>query len=262
MTVTPVLARKWLKANVQNRRLKTNRVDELADAILRGEWLLDGSTIKFSKTGKLIDGQHRLAAIDKAGRDVQCLVVEGLEEEAQLVTDRGSSRTFGDALYIDGEPNAIILASACTIMWRYENSLFGKKGYGPKVSFNQLYDVLSRHPELRKSVVAAGNYTRKIKMPRSYLGAARTIFLSIDEADTDYFFSELMAGSSLTEYDPIFRLREGLNQNAMSSSKKYSNDHLLALMFKAWNIYRNGEECKNLSYRAGGASPEAFPLPI
>jgi hypothetical protein len=262
-SVDPVLARRWLKENnVRNRKLRPGRVEDLKNAILRGEWRMDGSPIRFSRSEKLLDGQHRLKAIEESGRTVQCLVIRGLDENAQEVMDRNLGRTYADKLQIDEEPNATTLASAVHLMWRYEHGYFGRESFGKRPSFPQLDDVLNRHPELRRSVTAAGSYIKKIKMPRAYIATARTIFLGLSEADADRFFSDLTTGENLTALDPVFRLREALNQNAMSTSKKYSSDHLLALTFKAWNLFRKGEPCKNLSFRAGGSAPEAYPLPI
>lgn len=262
-SIDPTLARNWLKNyNTRNRRLRPRRVQELTDIILRGEWQLDGSAIRFSDTKKLLDGQHRLAAIDKSGRTVQCLVVRGLKEESQEVMDRTLSRSYADKLHIDEEANATTLASAAHLLWRYENLAFGKDKFSKKPSFPQLDDVINRHPELRRAVTAAGNLAKKIRMSRAYIAAARTIFIELDPKDADGFFSDLATGADLQPIDPAYRLREALTQNALSSSKKYSSDHLLALTFKAWNLYRKGEPCRNLSFRAGGASPEAFPMPI
>jgi hypothetical protein len=261
-TIDPVLARTWLKKNTRNRRLRPRRVTEISEAILRGEWKLNGEAIKFSSQGVILDGQHRLKAIDQSGRAVQSLVVRGLADESQEVMDRNLSRTFADKLHIDEEKNSTILASATTVLWRFENAAFGKDSYSKnKPSFAQLDDVLSRHPDLRQAASAASSLHKKIKIPASYIAAIRVIFFGIDREDADHFFSELVAGTQMTEVDPIYRLREALNQNAMSSSKKYSSDHLLALTFKAWNLFRAGSICKNLSYRAGGAAPEAFPIP-
>jgi hypothetical protein len=262
-SVDPVKARRWLRDhNVRNRKVRPGRVEDLKQAILRGEWRVDGSPIRFSAEKVLLDGQHRLKAIDEAGLTVQCLVVRGLDQSAQEVMDRNLARTYADKLQIDKEPNATTLASAVNLMWRFEHAYFGRESFGKRASFPQLDDVLNRHPELRRSVTAAGSYTQKIKMPRAYIAVARTIFLGLDEADADRFLSDLMTGENLTSVDPAYRLREALNQNALSASKRYSSDHLLALTFKAWNTYRKGEPCKNLSFRAGGAAPEAYPMPI
>lgn len=260
--IDPTLARNWLKkCNDRNRRLRPTRVEELAEAILRGEWQMDGSPIRFDTDNQLLDGQHRLAAIERAQLAVEALVVRGLPRSTQEVMDRTLARTYADKLAIDEEPNATTLASAANVLWRYEHNAFGKAGFGRKPSFPQLDDVLNRHSELRRAVSAAGHYTKRIKMPRAYLAAARTIFMGFSEEDTDRFFTELRTGEDMSRLDPVFRLREALNANAMSASKRYSSDHLLALLFKSWNLFRRGEPCKNLSFRAGGAAPEAFPIP-
>ena len=66
--VTPHLASKWLQKNSCNRPLSQNTVYRYADAILSGEWKLNGDTIRFDSNGTLIDGQHRLHACVKAGK--------------------------------------------------------------------------------------------------------------------------------------------------------------------------------------------------
>lgn len=263
MKISPQKAAEWLGSNTNNRRIRQSRVDELTEAIKRGEWKLDGSPIRFGRSKKLLDGQHRLEAIRKAGKTVEALVVQNLDDDSQEVMDRTLARKFADKLHIDGEVNTTALASACTLMWRYENHLFGVDKFGAKrPSFAQLDDVLRRYPELRKELRAAHAMRKRVKMPVSYLAVSRVILIGICEEDADGFFSELDAGTGMAETDPIFRLRETLSQNAMSRSKKYSNDHLLALLFKAWNLFRKGETVKSLAFRAGGVAPEAFPTPV
>lgn len=260
-TISPIQARKWLAENPRNRRIKQNRVDELADAIRRGEWHFDGSPIRFSTSGRLLDGQHRLLAISEAGLPVKALIVKNLPEEVQRVMDTGARRSFADNLQIDGESNSNVLGSATSILWRYENDAFGRKGFRRHPTYDQLYDVLGRYTELRRSVSAA-NALKRIRMPKAWTAAARTIFLDIHVEDTDFFFSELDSGANMAHTDPIFKLRETLNDNASSRTRRYSGEHLFALTIKAWNSFRKGEEVRQLSFRAGGAAPEVFPRPI
>ena len=159
--ITPEKARRWLKKNVKNRRIRSNRTTALAAAIKRGEWQINGASIAVIDTGKMIDGQHRLEAIELSGVTVKSLVVRGLPESAQESTDRNLVRSFADALYIAEEANVTVLASACSLMWRFENNAFGKQGFGKHPTFAQLHDVLNRHPELRRAVSASANYRAK-----------------------------------------------------------------------------------------------------
>ena len=66
--ITPEMAREYLEKNSHNRRLSERSVRNLATAIKNGEWQVNGEAIKVDKEGNLLDGQHRLSAIEK--RDV------------------------------------------------------------------------------------------------------------------------------------------------------------------------------------------------
>lgn len=47
-----------------------------------GNWKANGEAIKFSSTGRLLDGQHRLRACVKEQVPFTTLVIRGLEDEA------------------------------------------------------------------------------------------------------------------------------------------------------------------------------------
>lgn len=260
--ITPERARNMLRKNRKNRRIRPRLVKELSAAIERGEWRFDGSPIRFDEEGYLLDGQHRLLAVVEAAQAVELLVVRGVPAQAQMVMDTGAKRSFADQLAIDGEAHALILASAAKVVWRWRNGYLGSKGYfAPKPTFAQLYTVLEDNDRLRLSVKAVANSLRRhVPMPPGPLAAARAILLEINEEDADHFFASLVDGTNLTKTDPVYRLREMLNENKRSRAR-YDSDSLLALMFKAWNAYRVGKPIKVLSYRPGGVAPEAFPVP-
>ena len=100
--ITPVIARKMLDENTDNRKLRKTRVSQYADAMRRGLWDIQNDAITISKSGKLLNGQHRLSAIVEAGVTCQCLVLRGVEESAYTVIDSGLSRTVNDALNAAG----------------------------------------------------------------------------------------------------------------------------------------------------------------
>jgi hypothetical protein len=262
--ISPALARKWLKENSRNRKIREHRVAELAEAIRRGEWQFDGNPIRFDKHGMLLDGQHRLLAIEASGRTVTSLVVKGIDTSAQLVMDTGLKRQFADHLQINGEKNPLQLAAACNVLWRWESGHFQERlNFRIRPTFEQLDDVLRRHPSLRQCTAACratATGKRRIPMAHGHLIAARHILIGIDQVDADAFFAAVATGTELSELDARYKFRELLHQN-QKSRQKYSADHLLAFLFKSWNLFRRGEPCKQLSYRAGGVSPESFPEP-
>lgn len=101
VNVTPQMAADWLSLNEDNRPLRRTVVDGLKAAFGRGEYLQTHQGIAFSKTGKLLDGQHRLTAISEL-RDglFPMLVSWGVAENAFQVMDIGVKRSPADALRI------------------------------------------------------------------------------------------------------------------------------------------------------------------
>jgi hypothetical protein len=89
--VTPDLAKVYLSTNNQNRNVKERKVNRFTHDIMLGKWKDDtGETIKFSKCGKLIDGQHRLLAIIKANKPINIHISEGHDYSIFDVLDTGT----------------------------------------------------------------------------------------------------------------------------------------------------------------------------
>ena len=115
VTVTPTLAKDWLSKNTRNRRLSEAMVSRYAQAITAGEWMLNGEPIKFSKSGALIDGQHRLNACIRAGVPFSTYVIRGLNEDVFATLDMGKNRRTPDLISIEGGKHVITVAAA--ISW-------------------------------------------------------------------------------------------------------------------------------------------------
>ena len=99
VTVTPELARVILDDhNRDNRRVKPSVVKRYARMMQIGDWKLSPETISISRTGRLLNGQHRLMAVAMSGVSVDFLFAYGFEEDVFAVLDRGSARTMADAL--------------------------------------------------------------------------------------------------------------------------------------------------------------------
>lgn len=93
-TITPEKAREYLEANTNNyRTLSQHKVASYASDISRGLWETNGEPIVFDAGGFLKDGQHRLAAIVKAGKAIDVLVVRGVSRDVQIY-DWGTNRTL------------------------------------------------------------------------------------------------------------------------------------------------------------------------
>lgn len=101
--VTPEQAEEWLARNAGfQRKLRESVVDKYARDMTNGEWQLTHQGIAFDADGKLIDGQHRLAAIVSAGVPVKMLVVMDSPSAAYDHLDLGYGRTACDVLKAQG----------------------------------------------------------------------------------------------------------------------------------------------------------------
>lgn len=93
--ITPEIAQEYLKFNTENyRSLNKSRVISYSSDMKAGRWQLNGEGIKFNREGRLIDGQHRLQAIVRAGVPVQMLVIRDVEDDVNIY-DIGATRSMG-----------------------------------------------------------------------------------------------------------------------------------------------------------------------
>lgn len=101
VVVTPGLAREWLTANTGNRPIRDSHVRSLGDEMTAGQWKTTHQGIGFSKSGRLLDGQHRLAAIVASNWPVEMMVFVNLQDDVFGAIDRGKRRTHSDLLAQD-----------------------------------------------------------------------------------------------------------------------------------------------------------------
>ena len=98
--VTPEIAQFYLDKNESNRNISKATVDAYARDMLAGAWVETGqNNICISKNGMLKDGQHRLAAVIKAGIPVRMIFAFDVEDNV-TVYDRGRNRSTRDELKV------------------------------------------------------------------------------------------------------------------------------------------------------------------
>lgn len=259
LTVTPELAAEWLRFNENNRSLSESAVAMLARSMSEGDWRLSGEAVKFSASGRLIDGQHRLAAVVLCGVPIPMLVVTGLDDDVVNVIDTGRKRSLGDRLRMAGENQANALASAVHWHHRFVTGQYKANGWS-RTTIDEALRHLQRNPGLRDAVVQAERIRKAIRGPGGVYAALIYEFMLLDEQDAQEFIDRLVSGANLEATDPILRLRELMIAHHASHLKQ-PDWRVMALVIKAWNYYRDGAEVKQLSYRHGGAQRESFPIP-
>lgn len=248
--ITPEMAADWLNHNTHNRTLRNRDVENLKDAILRGEWKYNGDAIRFDVHGTLIDGQHRLWAIVLAETAVESLVIEGLPSDTQFTIDNGAKRKLSDHLKLMGFSNSVALAATINMHWRIQNELV-RTARVPTVQ--QALEIVRHHPELEEATKMANRWHRRLRGSTAGIGALYHEFASRDADAADAFFEGIIEGTALNKESPLYALRRQIETSNLGTIM------LMALMIKAWNAYIEGRSLTTLSWRPVGKHAEPFP---
>ena len=259
VTITPQLAEQWLQQNTHNRGVTNSRVDQYAADMRKGEWRVNGETIKLAADGRVLDGQHRLLAVLEADVEIQTLVITGLEEQAQETMDQGRARSLADVFKLRGEKYHNALATSARVLALYERyGQIVQPAYQAPPSIAQASRALERNPELRDSV-ACVYQLRRPWMPSSHLGALHFLFAIVDPDAASDFVTKLSTGEELRRGHPVHTLREQL-MTAHMERAAIAQRTQLALIVKAWNAYMDGDQViQPLRWTPGGPHPEPFP---
>jgi hypothetical protein len=263
-TITPKMAEKMLERNNNNRPLRENYVIELAQAMVEGEWQLNGETIKVDKNGDIKDGQHRLNAIVLAGKAIKTYVIRGLEPDVFDTIDRGRNRTIGDVLYRHGKIHHNVLAGALSWLFKFENKVVDRSRRADasaspsnRPRATQAVDLLERHPKLEESIIKVNNSTGRLVSP-SLMSCLHYLFSKKDAKMADAFMEALASGENLRKTQAVYKLREFLIRNK-TAKRKANLTEVAALTVKAWNFSRNGDTVQVLRWGGSIDKPEAFP---
>ncbi|MET8269468.1 hypothetical protein [Streptomyces sp. NPDC005096] len=250
LSVSPELAAQWLTLNTNNRPLSKNTVQQLAAQIQRGEWQLTHQGIAFDEDDVLIDGQHRLAAIVKAGTTVPLTVTHGVPRTAFTVMDTGRKRTGRDALALVGEANATHLAAALRGLHLYLQTPNSAWSGGSSVTSNdQLLVVLEKHPGIRDALHhgIALNRACRITVTAATIGWYVTTETRPD-IDQSAWREGVVTGALLKSGDPRLTLRNTMLSLAAGRTHRRRDDsreHLLYYL-KSWNAWVEGRSMKLL----------------
>lgn len=256
--IGPREAEKYLGTNFNNRNLKMGKVSNYLRDMRSGSWRFNGETIKFDESDNLIDGQNRLTAVIESGVTLPFLVVRGLSRATQGTIDTGAARSFGDYLKMNGYSHYHQKASVTNLFNKYET---GNLASNKTPSISELCDVFVANPWIDAEASKYCEVSKKTPLTAAVSGTSWGVLTRIDRADAEFFFKNLSSDVGHEEGSPILALRRALINDGEASTGR--NTRLrLALVFKAWNKFRQGELVKVLAFKQGGASPENFPLPL
>ncbi|MFI8278556.1 hypothetical protein ACIGBH_27520 [Streptomyces sp. NPDC085929] len=254
LTVTPGMAREWLKQNDHNRLIRPRAVTDYARDMAAGAWLMNGEAIKRAADGTLLDGQHRLLAVIESGTAVSMLVITGLPVTTQETMDSGRKRNAGDALTLRGEVNASVLASILRRVWQWEQGDHRLNGRATPTTA-ELSSLLTERPEIRRSAEIAGRVHQQFRyMPQSVTGTAHHVFSRINGEETVWFFARLGDGAELPGGHPILTLRNRIISDR-ADGRAIPDYRLMAYLIRTWNAVRDGRELARIQQPADAPMP-------
>jgi hypothetical protein len=266
-TISPTEAALWLDTkNSNNRPVSQSTVDRYIQEIKSGRWKTNGQPVIFSKSGWLMNGQHRLKAIVAANKSIETLIVWGIDDDAFDTIDDGSQRSLGDVFAIKGEGNPKLLGSGVRFLWVYATGQIATRDLrkGKIATKPLLEQTLERHPGLRQSTKF---YAMLKSRPGGLLIAAgmaiglHYLFALVDEKKADEFFNVLQSGVGLTEGHPILLLRARLISGKKEASMNLTSLAIYFFTVTTWNAFVSDQPLKRLAVVQDAPPPEIDNLP-
>ncbi len=248
--LTPKDADHLLEDNEHNRGITERLVARYLYFMQEGSWGLNGETIKICPDGVLIDGQHRLRALQQFGQPVKMSVALGIEFKLFDVTDTGKSRGPADILKIAGYKNATSNAAAINTLIRYKKSeTFVRPS---DISPQDILHNIERYPHITYFVKPSSRYYTIIS--NSVVQFFMYVFMTIDEEKSYDFFSKLLTGVNLRSTSPVLMLRN-LHMSMRAKRLKMERRHVYASVILAWNAFYEGTKVETVKWSANG-----FPM--
>lgn len=256
--VTPTQAQAWLQTNHLNRPLRKRKVLQYAEDMVSGRWKESFDPVRFGKSGRLIDGQHRLNAVVLANVTVRLFIVHGVDDSAFDVFDNGAPRTLADMLSLEGhEPwIAKTAATAAQMALSYDDGkLPTAMGYPNNVCLQYIHE----HPEMITSAAFLGQMPRHgVPLSHSCGTFLHFVFVRRDDELAENFIRRFYTGENLVSGDVVLELRNRLISRKISGTKSTKLDDMWACI-RVWNSVRRQKPIKwisNAFHRAGDKFPE------
>lgn len=264
--LTPADAEKLLLLNTDNRKLRRAKIDEYRRAMNRGEFYFNGDSLRISRRGVLLDGQHRLEALRgaDAGVTITLLIVDGLPDISRETIDVGATRTAANLLEFGSDriKNSINVAALGRAAMTMEDPKLAMPSKQEVVHYVRDHQdeletaYLHGHRTIENSPLKGG--TTPYALAAYLIGKAEK-----DDEVIRYFFRKLATGEGLYAGDPILTLRNRLVSTPPTteggSRSRYMRNS--SIFLRAWNAFAAGTRLSSIKVWSDGQKfPEAQPL--
>ena len=247
--VTPEIAKQWLVKNVSNRKVSPPLVERYARDMGAGNWELNGETVKFDSSRRLIDGQHRLSAIIKSGKSCKLYVATGLPTSYKVAAtiDNGRSRSAADVLRMNGYSHHTRMAAIARFVMQLKSD---KYNHGSVGNYEILEEVKKSPNEYERAAFQSKQVSGIATVP-PYGAFAMQAYDKEPEAFSSWH-EKFTTGAGLQSGTAILTVRNHLlRMKALGHTRKtaFRYDVYAKLCF-AWNMARKGKSCKRIEIPA------------
>jgi hypothetical protein len=252
---------------VTQRHLNPLHVHRLASQIKSGHWLLTHQAIALDTSGRLIDGQHRIAAIVEANRAVDVVVARDVDPATFHVIDTGRPRNAGNTLQIAGITSAVVVAGAVKMVLKYDATKGTRRLWDVRLAAEITNEDVLTLAQSPRGLLLRGQQSTADHMMNGLgrLGARIPVMVGltlIREATPDNpatisaFIDKVATGTMLPVNSPLLAYRRWMtNLYPQYPSHQRGYAALIALL-KTWQDNIEGTERAVLSVRPGH---EALP---
>lgn len=245
ITITPKMASNWLASyNNHNRSLRDGAVAKYAEDMANGMWRFTHQGIAFYATGELADGQHRLAAIVKAGVAVPMLVTRNLPVATAVVIDQNAPRKAHDAIRLGGgldwiDRSAVAIARCALSELGIETN--------PR-SISTVTDYAERHKEL---ILKAMSFTSTKKRNLTNAGIVTSYFCALYAGEPEekiYRFAQIMLNGEIVspQENAAIKMREYLLTNGPGVWVGWSRVETMYRLQRAIQLFCEGKHISKL----------------
>lgn len=257
VVIGPEYARKLLDANDHNRKPRKGYRERYANDMRNGEWYNIGDPIRVGTTGRLLDGQQRLLAVEDSETEQEFDLITGIDEDLQKYMDTGAVRTPGDVFYMQGHVNASQKASAARMIVRYKDGTVLASN-SKQTPIQRLTEFADDNPKLTEAVIEGNRIKRNMGLNPTVV--ATVYYLASEVAtpfEVNYFFQRLYDGMFMTPGNPIAAFKQFANRrtsrrNAADPDVRTDRNEWLWYLVQTWNNWAQGESVSKIQLPKGG----------
>lgn len=256
VVITPEMATVILEANTKNRSVSDRQVAQYARSLDNNDWPFTGDALRLGPDGLVLDGQHRLLAIERTDKPMECLVVSDLDAVVQRYLDSGRKRTASDQAKLDGVANASNATSIARALLSWAHWRAGKGAITPgnaEVTEYLLENIGQIQESVRVGFEIRAN-VRRVSLSAVGAAYARAIQVTGDPFLVANFFSKLATGEDLKLGQPLHTLR-----NTFIRSDQANQLIQLYQIVRAWNAHQLNEPLGKMQLPRGGVTVAKFP---